>query len=117
MTSTATKEAPKNIPAGYQSITPYLTVKRAEALVDFVKQAFGGVEIMRATGSAGGLHCEVVIGDSKLMIGGYEAVEEIPTALHLYVPDADAVYHRALELGATSMKNRSISFTAIARRV
>ena len=69
-----------------------------------MKQALGGVEVFRTTGSAGGLHAEVVIGDSKLMIGGYEKVEEKPTALHLYVPDADAVYRRALELGATSVE-------------
>jgi uncharacterized glyoxalase superfamily protein PhnB len=89
---------------GYHTITPYLTVKRAEALVDFVKEAFGGVELFRATGSAGGLHAEVRIGESKLMIGGYETVEEIPTALHLYVPDADAVYQRAIAAGATSIE-------------
>ena len=69
-----------------------------------MKQVFGGVEVFRTTGSAGGLHAEVTIGDSKLMIGGYESVEEMPTALHLYVPDADAVYQRALEAGATSLE-------------
>jgi PhnB protein len=106
MTTSATKtrKPAKHIRAGYQTITPYLTVKRAEQLVEFVKQAFGGVEVFRTIGSAGGLHAEVNIGESKLMIGGYESVEEKPTALHLYVPDADAVYQRALEAGATSLE-------------
>jgi uncharacterized glyoxalase superfamily protein PhnB len=90
--------------ASHQTIIPYLTVKRADELVDFVKQVFGGVEVFRTTGSAGGLHAEVTIGESKLMIGGYEAVEEIPTALHLYVPDADDVYRRALAAGAVSVE-------------
>jgi uncharacterized glyoxalase superfamily protein PhnB len=102
-TTTATEPA-AHARAGYQTITPYLTVKRAEQLVDFVKQVFGGVEVFRTTGSAGGLHAEVTIGESKLMIGGYEAVEEIPTALHLYVPDADDVYRRALAAGAVSVE-------------
>jgi PhnB protein len=88
----------------YHTITPYLTVKRAEELVEFVKHVFGGVEVLRTTGSAGGLHSEVTIGDSKLMIGGYASVEEKLTALHIYVPDADAVYQRALQAGATSME-------------
>ena len=101
---TQTKESLKHITAGYQSITPYLTVKRAEQLVEFVKQIFDGTEVFRTIGSAGGLHAEVAIGDSKLMIGGYESVEEIPTALHVYVPDADAVYRRALAAGATSLE-------------
>jgi PhnB protein len=86
------------------SITPYLTVERAEDLVEFVKQAFGAVELFRTTGSAGGLHAEVTLGDSRLMIGGYQGVEEMPTALHLYVPDADAVYQRAIAAGGTSME-------------
>ena len=103
-TATASKPLAKKTKADYQTITPYLTVRRAEELVDFVKTALGGVEVFRTTGSAGGLHAEVTIGDSKLMIGGYETVEEMPTALHLYVPDADAVYHRAIEAGATSIE-------------
>jgi uncharacterized glyoxalase superfamily protein PhnB len=101
---TETQESPKHIGARYNTITPYLTVKRAEQLVEFVKEVFGGVETFRTTGSAGGLHAEVTIGESKLMIGGYETVAEIPTALHVYVPDADAVYQRALEAGATSLE-------------
>ena len=104
MTGTATQQSPEPVPAAYHTVTPYLTVKRAEELVEFVKQVFGGHEVFRTIGSAGGLHAEVTIGDSKLMIGGYEAVEEIPTALHLYVPDADAVYQRALDAGATSVE-------------
>lgn len=103
-TGTETQKSPEKTRAGYQTITPYLTVKRAEQLVEFVKQVFGGVEVFRTTGSAGGLHAEVTLGDSRLMIGGYESVEEMPTALHLYVPDADAVYQRALEAGATSLE-------------
>ena len=106
MTTSGTQiqEAAKETRADYQTITPYLTVKRAEELVEFVKQAFGGVEVFRTVGSAGGLHAEVLIGESKLMIGGYEAVEEKPMALHLYVPDADEVYRRALAAGATSLE-------------
>lgn len=106
MTGTGTERQPSSetSTASYQTITPYLTVKRAEQLVEFVKEAFGATEVFRTIGSAGGLHAEVTIGDSKLMIGGYEAVEEMPTALHLYVPDADAVYQRALDLGATSVE-------------
>jgi len=106
MTATGTErqQSAETSTASYQTITPYLTVKRAEQLVEFVKDAFGATEVFRTIGSAGGLHAEVTIGDSKLMIGGYEAVEEMPTALHLYVPDADAVYQRALDLGATSVE-------------
>jgi PhnB protein len=103
-TGTETKTTRKRDSADYQTITPYLTVKRPEQLIDFVKDVFGAVEVFRTTGSAGGLHAEVLIGESKLMIGGMETVEEIPAALHVYLPDADAAYQRALDAGATSLE-------------
>lgn len=87
----------------FHTVTPYLIVKPAVELVDFVKQAFGAVESFRATGSAGGLHCEVKIGESVVMIGGGPTFEPRPAAIHLYVPDVDEVYARAVEAGATSL--------------
>lgn len=98
-----TKPAVKPIREGFHTITPYLIVPGAAELIDFVKQAFGASELYRGTGSAGGIHAEVKIQDSMLMIGGGESLSHAatPTALHLYVNDADAVYERALEAGAT----------------
>ena len=85
------------------AVTPYLTVHQPAELIDFVTQAFGAIEHFRATGSAGGMHAEVSIGDSVVMIGGAEHIEPMPTAIHLYVPDADEAYERALEAGAKSL--------------
>lgn len=96
--------AVKPIREGFHTITPYLVAREAVELISFVKRAFGADELMRGTGSAGGIHAEVRIGDSIVMIGGGGAWHgtPMPTALHLYVTDADAVYKRALEAGATS---------------
>ena len=89
---------------GFHTVTPYLIVRGAEGLVDFVKKAFGATERFRGTGSAGGLHAEVRIGDSMVMIGGSQAMpSEMPATLYLYVPDVDAAYARALEAGGTSI--------------
>ena len=85
------------------AVTPYITVRKPAELIDFVTQAFGGIEHFRATGSAGGIHAEVSIGDSVVMIGGAEHIEPKPTAIHLYVPDVDQAYERALEAGAKSL--------------
>src|SRR6267143_722464 len=97
------------IPTGYRTITPYIVVRQAAELIDFVKQAFGAEEKFRGTGGAGGIHCEVQIGDSMLMIGGGGGGgawkgTPMPTAIHLYVEDADAAYHRALQAGATTLQ-------------
>jgi PhnB protein len=86
-----------------RAVTPYITVHKPAELIDFVTQAFGAIEHFRATGSAGGMHAEVSIGDSVVMIGGAEHIEPMPTAIHLYVPDVDQAYERALKAGATSL--------------
>ena len=85
------------------AVTPYITVHKPAELIDFVTQSFRGIEHFRATGSAGGMHAEVSIGDSVVMIGGAEHIDPMPTAIHLYVPDVDQAYERALQAGAKSI--------------
>jgi len=101
----AQKEATPGKPTreGFHTVTPYLTSPQAPELLEFVKQAFGAKELYRGTGGGGGMHAEVRIGDSTIMIGGGGAWRGTPmvTGLHLYVPDIDAVHKRAVELGAT----------------
>jgi uncharacterized glyoxalase superfamily protein PhnB len=89
----------------FGEITPYLTTGDVAGLVQFVKQAFQAEELFRGTGSAGGTHVEVRIGDSKLMLGGGGNWRGTPhtAALHVYLPDVDAVYQRAVEAGAASV--------------
>lgn len=94
----------KPIPEGFHTVTPYLCVKGAAELIDFVKEVFGATELFRTIGSAGGTHAEVKIGDSIIMIGGYAAMpEENPAAIYLYVDNVDELYERAIQAGATSI--------------
>jgi len=96
--------AAKAMREGFHTVTPYLTARDASGLIEFVRQAFGGIETFRGTGSAGGLHAEVRIGDSMVMIGGGPTLEEpMPAMLYLYMEDVDAAYRRALAAGATSI--------------
>jgi PhnB protein len=97
--------AVRPIREGFHTVTPYLMVRKAAELVDFVKQAFGATELTRSTGSAGGLHIEVRIGDSMVMIGGGGSWsgEPMPAALYLYMDDVDTVYTSALKAGGTSI--------------
>jgi PhnB protein len=106
--SEAKKPTVNPIPKGYRTVTPYLIAQDGPALLEFVKQAFGAEEIFRAVGTAGGLHGEARIGDSMLMVGGGIPGREFRStanthALHLYVPDCDAVYERAVKAGAASI--------------
>jgi PhnB protein len=104
----AKKPAVNPIPKGFRTVTPYLIAEDGPALMEFAKQAFGAEEMFRTVGAAGGLHAEVRIGDSMLMIGGGIPGREFRStanthAIHLYVPDCDAVYKRALQAGAASI--------------
>ena len=102
---TAATEAAETAPEKSHSVTPYIVVRDAEGLMKFVGEAFGATELLRSSGSAGGFHGEVRIGDSKVMMGGFPGMSspERLATLHLYVSDADATYRRALAAGATSL--------------
>src|SRR5690242_4805565 len=53
-----------------KEVTPYLVVEDVDGLIDFAKNVFGAKETLRTKGGAGGTHCEIHIGDSKVMMGG-----------------------------------------------
>ena len=94
------------VPEGFSTVTPYVVVVDVERLISFAKETFGAVEEYRTTSSAnGGAWCLMRIGDSRLVFTGGDLVKgrEKLNALHVYVPDADAVYRRALEAGAESL--------------
>ena len=104
--------AVKPIPEGYHTVTPYLTVQGAAKLIEFLKQAFEAREIERMTQPDGTIrHAEVRIGDSVVMMseaGGER--EPMPSGIYLYVNDTDAVYKRALQVGATSLMEPADQF-------
>jgi PhnB protein len=97
--------AVKAIPDGYHSITPYLVGPDASGLLEFLKKAFGAVEMFRMNDPSGKVrHAEVKIGDSMVMLG--EASDQhpaLPSMLYVYVENADKVYQNALAAGAMSV--------------
>ncbi len=93
------------VPRGFRMVTPYLVAADGNALIDFVLKSFGAEETLRIP-TPTGVHGEVRIGDSIMMIGGGVAQKEFPAtlhpnALHVYVQDADAVSRNAVAAGAT----------------
>lgn len=98
------------IPAGYRTVTPYLSVRDVESLLALVQNAFGATIIERRT-TPRGIHAEARIGDSILMMGGpsanaaslAEGHTAYPVAIHLKVDDVDSVYAKTLAMGATSL--------------
>jgi PhnB protein len=93
---------------GFHKVTPYIVTRDGNAMLDFAKNAFGAEVTLRAEGGAGGIHGEVRIGDTLLMMGGGIpgkpfSAEPKTVALHTYVEDTDTIYRKALEAGGTSL--------------
>jgi uncharacterized glyoxalase superfamily protein PhnB len=61
---------------GFSAITPYLMAPDIEPVVAFAKAVFGAEETMRTRGGAGGVHCELRIGDSMLMCDRMGTIED-----------------------------------------
>lgn len=101
----------KPIPEQYHSITPYLIVRGAARAIDFYKEAFGAMEVMRMPGPDGRIgHAEIRIGDSVVMLAdehpengfvGPETRGGSTFSLMLYVENVDDVVARAVAAGAT----------------
>jgi PhnB protein len=96
----------KPIPDGYHTVTPYLVVPGVMKLIEFAKQAFGATEVHVSKRPDGTVqHAEIKIGDSIVMMGeGGEGGKTFLGMLHLYMEDVDAVYRRAVQAGAKSLR-------------
>ena len=90
---------------GIRAVTPYLQVEGGARLIDFLVRVFGAEERLRVPTPDGKImHADVRIGDSIVELADAGAEHKpTPTGLHLYVPDVDAVYDRALQAGAVSI--------------
>lgn len=87
---------------GAGSVRPYL--HGPMALLDFVAQVFGAVEIERHEFGPQSVHAELRIGDSIVVIEAGELPPEVSpwvNSVYVYVEDVDAAYDTALRLGAT----------------
>jgi uncharacterized glyoxalase superfamily protein PhnB len=93
-------------PEGYSAVSPYLIVNGADQTIAFLQRVFGAVALRRFPDTDGRLmHAEVRIADTVIMLAdGVENWPPIPSHVHIYVPDVDETYRRALEAGAESVQ-------------
>lgn len=89
----------------YNTITPWITTKSTDKLIEFLVAAFNAIELGRVHNEDGSIgHAEVQIGDSKIMM--FDSRPEwppFPCFINLYVDDSEALYNQAVKAGATSM--------------
>jgi uncharacterized glyoxalase superfamily protein PhnB len=99
-----------DLPEGRHTVTPFLVLRDAGKFLDFAVKAFEATLIERFdTPNGDVMHAEIRIGDSVIMIGG--AQDKVTNGmLHLYTPDTDASYRRAIEAGAKSIREPADQF-------
>lgn len=104
--------APKPIPEGYHTVTPYLTVPKVSEVIEFLKRTFDATSSECHTTPDGRImHAEVRLGDSVVMLGEPRTPGEArPSNLYVYVADVDATYRRALAAGGKSIMEPANQF-------
>lgn len=89
---------------GFGSVRPYL--HGPVDLPEFLRKAFGAIELERHEFGPESFHVASRIGDSVVIIEAGTLPRDVPPwvgSVYVYVDDVDGVYRRALELGATSI--------------
>ncbi|MFF4104536.1 VOC family protein [Streptomyces sp. NPDC001903] len=100
----------ETVPERYRTaVVPHVMVSDAPAALSFYGRAFGAVEEFRLAHPDGGvLHAEIRVAGAVLMLGDVSEGPFVPpsaaggtsTALHVYVPDVDALVRTAVAEGA-----------------
>jgi uncharacterized glyoxalase superfamily protein PhnB len=93
-------------PAGYTSVAPYLVVSDAKATIAFLRAAFAAELVQMMEAPDGRIrHAEVRIDDTIVMLSdSAEGWPPVPAHVHIYLPDVDAAYARALAAGGTAVQ-------------
>ncbi len=93
-------------PEGLRSVQPYLHLREAHKMIPFMETVFGAEAMGVHTSPQGAvLHATIRIGNATLEIDeAHGEYQPMPCHLHVYVPDTDAAYARAIEVGATSIE-------------
>jgi len=97
----------KSVPEGFNTVTSYLIVDDASALLEFIKNSFGGqlTYIMKDDESGKVTHATIKIGNSMIMVSdAMEGMNAMKSMLFLYVDDTDKTYQKAVDAKGTSRR-------------
>ena len=93
-------------PEGVPSVQPYLHLREAHKIIPFMEAVFAAESLgVHKSPEGAVLHATIRIGNATLEIDeAHGEFQPTPCHLHVYVPDTDAVYARAMAAGATSIE-------------
>lgn len=97
--------AATHVARGLHEVNLCLLPEGAPALIDFIESAFGGETIQRVESDGVVHYAEVKIGNSVIEVGeAHGSHQPLPPGIHLYVPNVDEVYARAMAAGGASIQ-------------
>ncbi len=97
------------VPKGFRTVTPHLVVRNAAGALEFYQRAFGAEVLNKLAAPEGPImHAEIRIGDSIVMLNDEMEGQQgpqgpSPVTIHLYVPNADATFKNAVDVGAQAV--------------
>ena len=105
------KRAALPVPAGFHTVSPYLSVRDGVRAIDFYKRAFGAKQIECHAGPDGKImYASLKIGDSIVQLADESemggcwkspmAYGGTTVGMHIYVKDCDALWKQAVAAGA-----------------
>lgn len=99
----------KRFPNGYHTLIPYLIVKGADQLIEFVKQSFNAREIRIVKQPDGVVkNAEILVDNSMLM--HLKIIPTLPLHFYMYVDNIDMIYRQAIQAGALSLMEPADQF-------
>jgi len=90
-------------PEGWHTLTTRIVVHKVPQFVEFLRRVFGAIGDYRPD-----LPTVMSIGDSMVMISEAGVRKPMTAFLYVYVEDADEIYRRAIDAGATSLEEPSV---------
>jgi PhnB protein len=91
------------IPEDVPSLMPFIHAVGTQKVIDFMKEAFGAEELQKVQAPDGTIvHAKMRFGgDAVIELSEWRGVSDpLPGLMHMYVPNVDEVYARAVEAGA-----------------
>jgi PhnB protein len=94
-------------PNGYNSVSPYFIINDARKFIGLMKEIFDATELRNYDMPDGSvMHAEMQIDDSVIMLGeASDAYPPVPSVIHVYVPDVDKTFKKAIDAGCTIVEN------------
>jgi PhnB protein len=112
MEKTTKRKSVRAVPEGFHSVTPFLMVRNASGLIEFLKKTFDGkLTYILKDDNDQIVHSTVTVGNSIIMIcDAMDNMEPQPGILYVYLENADEVFQKALQAKAIKIHEPTNEF-------